>query len=64
MNSRDPVAMVHHQCDTCGVTATMVVTEASERAWEAHGDIHGPLWQYSTWTWEVLPLFNEHEIDG
>ncbi len=64
MDQSLPVAMVHHQCDVCTVTATMVVTEASERAWRDHMDIHGPASTFSTWTWEVLPLdFEQSESE-
>lgn len=48
--------MVHHQCEVCAITATMVVTEASVRAWTDHMDTHEPGSLYSTWTWEVFPL--------
>ena len=64
MSDEKCVAMIHHQCDVCAVTATMVVTEASERAWRDHLDIHGPDATSHEWTWEVIPLkFDEPITD-
>jgi len=56
MSDPSSTLMIHYECHTCSMTATMVVTEAAETAWIDHVAIHGPNKGYSAWTWEVLPL--------
>lgn len=51
-----PILMIHHECLRCPVTATMVVTDASDRAWEDHMATHTDRWAYESWTWEVAKI--------
>lgn len=48
--------MVHFECHTCHMTATCVVTPASELAWMDHMDTHSAIDNFSMWGWEVLEL--------
>jgi len=49
--------MVHYQCGTCGITATMVITAASELAWLDHMATHAVPDNYRSWHWTVQQLF-------
>jgi len=51
-----PVPMIHYECQTCGMTATCVVTPASGLAWHDHMAVHALVDNYRAWTWAVLPL--------
>lgn len=52
--------MVHHMCDECGLTATMVVSDMSARAWTDHMTTHDEGATFRSWTWSVIPLL---EVD-
>ena len=55
-------SMAHFECYHCGITATIVVTEAGARAWQDHMDLHGPEAPYGCWTWTVQQLpFTDQE---
>jgi len=48
--------MIHYECHTCGVTATCVVTPASDLAWLDHMENHSAKKNYSAWSWTVVQL--------
>lgn len=55
-NTSEPVPMIHYECRTCGMQATMVVTPSAELAWLDHMENHGAKTNYGAWTWQVEPL--------
>lgn len=48
--------MVRYECGVCTMTATCVVTAASELAWLDHMANHADPSCYQGWTWVVLEL--------
>lgn len=50
------VEMVHYECYTCHMSATMVVTPSADLAWLDHMENHGAKKNYGRWCWAVLAL--------
>jgi hypothetical protein len=49
-------AMVHYECNVCGITATVVSTPSALLAWCDHMETHAWKKGYDVWTWTVLHL--------
>lgn len=56
MNADGAVMMAHYLCQHCSMSATFVVTPATEAAWLDHVEHHGPGARFDCWVWWVLPL--------
>lgn len=48
--------MVHYECYVCSITATCVDTEAADRAWIDHMNIHADDQDYGRYIWTVIQL--------
>ena len=48
--------MLHFQCDTCHITATIVDTDVGRTAWADHMAIHVRPESFHVWSWTVAPL--------
>lgn len=49
-------AMIHYQCNVCGITATMVRTPTGLLAWCDHMENHAQKTAYDLWTWTAVQL--------
>ena len=56
MEELPPTEMIYYACRECDMDAQGVVTEAMSLAWLHHMESHGPLAQYDSWAWEIVPL--------
>lgn len=48
--------MMHLECNRCGMMATIVQTEAGERAWHDHMLTHDNVADFRVWIWTVVEL--------
>ena len=48
--------MIHFECRTCHLTATVVGNEVGKLAWLDHMNIHAVPDGYDMWTWTAVHL--------
>lgn len=55
---RTETAMVHLECNECGMTATLVQSAIADEAWQHHMLTHGLTGTFQAWTWTAVRLFD------
>lgn len=48
--------MIHFECEVCSMSATCVVTPATELAWLDHMATHAARDAFRQWTWTAVEL--------